>query len=421
MFIRSAAFMMSVAISATALAGPKDHAYRIYNRLTGTPPNPQILEQMTQLVSQGKAKEAAKLAMDQEQFYSIFLKNLVSPWVNKESKRDFVLNDFTATLIGMIRDDADFSTVLTHDDVYVSATYNAQFPYSMVADNPATATMPGPIQGTTVPAVEGNQQYIMLDAAGLSYKTDLQKMSQNALHPTIPSAGVQTTRGFAEQFFFAGTNRAPLVEITKTFLCRDIDTLSDNTRPDTYIRRDVPRSPGGEPLAFLSKCSGCHAGMDPLTKAYAYYDWHDVTDPAGSFRGLTYVPEAQQSAATVRPKMVRNDDVYPQGYVPADERWINLWVEGQNGDPESAQNVGWRGAVSGKGIKELGAMLVNTEAFDMCMPQRIYKAVCLVSADTQNDKLFIKKLSSEWKESKYNMKELISSVAAECLGRDAAN
>jgi hypothetical protein len=399
MFFRSTLLGMTVAVSTTAFAGPRDHAYKMHNRLTGVPPTKEVLDQMTDLVSQNKQREAAKLAMDNDGFYSVYLKNLVSPWVNKESKRDFVLNDFTATVIGMIRDDADFSTVLTHDYVYVSQSLNGTIPYSIVADNPATANV-----------VEGNEQYRQMDIQGVSYKTDLVKMPQSNFHQ-IPPAGIQTLRGFGEQFYFAGTNRAPLVEITKTFLCRDIDTLADNTRSDQFVRRDVPRSPGGEPLTYLSKCSSCHAGMDPLTKAYAFIDWSDTqglvfqAPPAGS------TPE--QAATYVRPKMVRNDDVYPGGYKNLDDKWLNLWIAGSNA------NVGWRGPTEGSGFKDLGAMLVNTDSFDSCMPKKVYESLCLVSADTENDKLFIKKLSKEWKDSGYKMKDLISSVAAQCLGRDA--
>jgi hypothetical protein len=400
--------LLSIVIAVASIMGiaeaaPRDVAYKMYSRLTGTPPKKEILDQMTTLISEGKSKEAAAIAMAEENFYSVFVRNMVSPWVNKDGKRDYVLNDYTATLIGMIRDDVDFSTVMTHDFVYVSKTLNTTIPYSRVADL-TEAPAPAGI-------VEGNQHYIEMERRALSFK-DKEEFIQIKQPTDIPPSGIITTREFGQQYFVAGTNRAPLVALTKNFLCRDIETLADNTRSDMYVRQDVPRSPSGDSLTFLSKCSGCHAGMDPLTRAFAFIDW----DEGSLKRGLIY--EAPAAGATpeqienkVRSKMVRNSHVYPNGAKSKDDKWINLWHAGQN------ENVGFRGAETGNGYQSLGKALSESESFDTCMPQKVYQSVCLVKASTENDKLFIKKVSSEWKTGGYKMKDLIAAVASQCLVR----
>jgi len=396
------AVLMAVAsVVGVAEAAPRDVAFKMYSRLTGTPPKTEILDQMTKLISEGKSREAAALAMQEENFYAVFVRNMVSPWVNKDGKRDYGLNDYTATLIGMIRDDVDFSTVMTHDVVYVSKTYNPTMPYSRVADK---TEAPAPAN-----VIEGNEQYIEMERRGLSLKDELISIKQPS---DIPPAGIITTREFGQQYFVAGTNRAPLVALTKNYLCRDIETLADNTRPDSYVRQDVPRAPSGDSLTFLSKCSGCHAGMDPLTRAFAFIDWDD-----GSLkRGLIY--EAPAAGATpeqienkVRPKIVRNSHVYPGGAKTKDDKWLNLWHAGQN------QNVGFRGADTGNGYQALGKALSDSDSFDTCMPQKVFQSVCLVKPTSDNDKLFIKKVAADWKSGGYKMKDLIGSVASQCLVR----
>ena len=46
-------------------------------------------------------------------FYNVTLKNIVTPWTNRDQTVFVPLNDYTATVIGMVRDDVPFNTALS--------------------------------------------------------------------------------------------------------------------------------------------------------------------------------------------------------------------------------------------------------------------------------------------------------------------
>ena len=49
------------------------------------------------------------------------LKNFATPWTNRDQTVFAPLNDYTATVIGMVRDDVDFRGLLSDDIVYVGS------------------------------------------------------------------------------------------------------------------------------------------------------------------------------------------------------------------------------------------------------------------------------------------------------------
>ena len=57
--------------------------------------------------------------MDDPAFYAVTLKNLVTPWTNRDQTVFAPLNDYTATVIGMVRDDVPFNQLLSADILYV--------------------------------------------------------------------------------------------------------------------------------------------------------------------------------------------------------------------------------------------------------------------------------------------------------------
>jgi len=60
-----------------------------------------------------------------------------------------------------------------------------------------------------------------------------------------------------------------------------------------HPRQDVSRSPGGDSRLFLNNCIACHSGMDPMTQAFAYYDY-DETAGACSTRQASCGRSTQQ-------------------------------------------------------------------------------------------------------------------------------
>ena len=113
----------------TAYAGPREQAKRIHDRLAGVPPSDAILQRMENAIQGSEpscasygvtgAACAAYIAMDNQYFYNVTLKNFASPWTNRDQSVFVPLNDYVATVIGMVRDDVDFSTLLSANLTYV--------------------------------------------------------------------------------------------------------------------------------------------------------------------------------------------------------------------------------------------------------------------------------------------------------------
>src|ERR1035441_2676209 len=101
------------------IAGPNEQAVRIHNRLAGVPPSDAVLTQMATLISNGNPQGAAQLAMSNSGFYNVTLRNFIAPATNRAQSAFVPLNDYTATVIGMIRDNVPFNTVLSADVLYV--------------------------------------------------------------------------------------------------------------------------------------------------------------------------------------------------------------------------------------------------------------------------------------------------------------
>src|SRR5271165_4345495 len=123
----AASALLGVAVAAallaapTADAGPREQANRLYDRLNGSVATPATLDAMQAQITGGNATAAALLAIDDPNgnFYSVVLKNFVTPWTNRAQTPFQPLNDYTATVIGMVRDSVPFNTVLSADILYV--------------------------------------------------------------------------------------------------------------------------------------------------------------------------------------------------------------------------------------------------------------------------------------------------------------
>jgi len=233
------------------VAGPAEQAERMYNRIAGVPAPASVLAQMTTDIQNGNAQAAAALAVQAPTFYNVVLKNMVIPWTNRAQTVFAPLNDFAATYIGMVRDDQDFTTALSADILYVG---------------PTTGSIPAP-------SISNNNHYAALEAQGVDLSTALTKTTQSATYGTQAPAGLFTTYGAASAFFINGTNRAMFRFTMMNMLCNDMSVVTDITRPPDRIRRDVSRSPGGDSRVFLNNCIGCHAAMDPMVQAFAYYNY----------------------------------------------------------------------------------------------------------------------------------------------------
>ncbi len=380
-----------------ASAGPLEQAKRMHDRLTGVPPTPAVLAQMGDAISNGHSEQAAYLAMEDSNFYNVTLKQFAAPWTNIDQSAFVPLNDYIATVIGMIRDDYDFRELLYADRIYLAEQDFGQPPY----------------------ALDNNRHYEVLEQNHVDLKSALVERPQSQVTglPAEATAGVVTSRAAAQAFFIDGTNRAMFRFTLMNHMCRDLEQIKDNTRVPDRIRQDVSRSPGGDSRIFLNNCMACHAGMDPLAQAYAYYDFvHDVdADPEGVDGFINYNSAGQTDPATgsrVKRKYHINANNFIYGFATPDDQWENYWREGPN------KLLGWDPALPGKGAgaKSMGMELAHSEAFASCQVDKVFKAVCLRPVSSDADRLQVADMLTRFKGSGYQMKQAFADAAVYCMG-----
>jgi hypothetical protein len=380
-----------IGISALAATPNPNQAVRMYNRIAGVPPSAATLAQMITM----DPVSAAYLATNDKAFYNGTIRNLAAPWTNRDQSVFVPLNDYTATVVGMVRDNVPFNTLLSADLVYI-ASAGASSTYNVPAYSP-----------------DNNDMYIAMDQANvdLSSTANLVSSPQSAITgiPSAATAGVMTTRGAASAFFVNGTNRAMLRFTMMNHLCDDLPTIMDTTRPPDRIRQDVTRSPGGVSTLFLTNCVGCHSGMDPMAQAFAYYNF---TYPSSEI-GATAWPVGQivYTAGQVQPKYSINNTNFPQGFVTTDDTWNNRWRSGPN------QVLGWSSALpgSGQGAKSLGVELENSQAFASCQVTRVFKDVCLRAPSSASDATQVTTMIASF-QTGYNLRQVFAQSAAYCMG-----
>ncbi len=361
-------------------ADARSQAKRMHDRLAGVPASPAVLNDMAAAIAAGRTVDAAYTAMDNRAFYDVTLKNFAMPWTNRDQTMFAPLNDYVATVIGMVRDDVPFDGVLSEDILYVG---------SGVAGVPAFSA-------------SSNAHYEALESSGVNLKAALVRTTQSSAMGLTPdaTAGVMTSRAAAQAFFIAGTNRAMFRYTLLNHLCVDLEQVQDPTRPPDRIRQDVSRSPGGDSRVFLNNCVACHAGMDPLTQAFAHYDYDDA---AGR---LVYTP------GQVRPKYFHNDDTFPPGYVTPDDSWENYWRNGRN------TLLGWDPSLPGRGrgAKSLGRELAHSERFARCQVEKVFRNVCFRPPSDAADRARVDAMTASFRSNGYRLKRVFAEAATYCSG-----
>ena len=88
----------------------------MYNRIAGVPPTSQQLSQMLAATSR---VQAALVATNDPKFLDDTIRNMAAPWTNRDQSVFVPLNDYTATVIGMVRDNVPFNTILSADIIYI--------------------------------------------------------------------------------------------------------------------------------------------------------------------------------------------------------------------------------------------------------------------------------------------------------------
>ena len=390
------ALLLAALAASPAHAGPNEQARRIYERIAGVPPTAAELASMSNTINMGCSGScqpgaaalvtAAQVATSAPTFYNVTLKNMVIPWTNRDQTVFAPLNDYAATVIGMVRDDVDFHTALDADILYKFA-------------------------GVAGPTVSDNNHYVTAEnnALDMSNTAVLVQTSQSAAYgtPAAATAGLLTTRGAESSFFINGTNRAMFRYTIMNHFCTDLQTLMDTSRPTDRVRQDVARSPGGDSRVFLNSCAGCHSGMDPMAQAFAYYNFNGMPVGDGTNTGsMVY------TAGQVQPKYFINSFNFVYGFVTPDDSWSNRWRGGVNA------SLGWDPSLPGygNGAKSLGQELEHSDAFAQCQVVKVFTAVCF-RAPLQTDQAAINSIKSSFKTQGYKLKQVFQQAAAACPGQ----
>lgn len=393
-----------LATPSISLAGDTERrqAKRIHDRLTGIAPSATVLDTMEACIlgdnvtcAAGGGNTslgdgyiiAADLAMQNKNFYNVTLKNFAAPWTNEAQTVFTPLNDYTATVIGMVRDEIPFNQVLSANILYVGSGISGLPAYSM----------------------SNNSHYEFLENqdVDLGNPSNLVGFAQSDVTDLPPgaTAGVLTSRAAARAFFIDGTNRAMFRFTMMNHLCTDLEPVKDNTRDAGRIQQDVTRSPGGDSRLFMNGCLACHAGMDPMNQAFSYYNY---VYPAGDMDGGRIV----FTDNVVQGKYLINPDNFKQGYITTDDSWVNYWRHGPNEFLDwDTNSIGL--PESGSGAKSLGMELANSGAFAGCQVKKVFRSVCFRDPSVAE----LNSFSSTFKGAdNYNMKMLFARTADQCKG-----
>ena len=216
-------FVVALLMTPAGWADARDQSKRIHDRIAGVPPNETTLLAMENEIANNNAIGAALMATDSADFYNVTLKNFAAPWTNRDDSVFVPLDDYQATIIGLVRDDGDFRDILSGDILYVGS-------------------------GTGIPAYSNNSNahYEALENSGTNLQSNLQATTQSSVTgiPASATAGIMTTRAAAKAFFIDGTNRAMFRFTLRNHLCNDMEQVLDTSRVPDRIRQDVSRSPG---------------------------------------------------------------------------------------------------------------------------------------------------------------------------------
>ena len=418
----------AVLLSESLWAGAieRNQAKRIHDRLTGSVATNAVIDDMETLLNGNgvgsyagdtSGKTAAQYAIDTavnpnaHNFYNVTLKNFAAPWTNEEQTVFTPLNDYTATVIGTIRDGYDFRRILWDDLLYIGTAagvrpYNNSnnFHYEDLEDlDPDPAASPS-----------GN----------LADPTNLVETTQSTVTglDTNATAGIMTSRAGAMAFFSDGTNRAMFRFTMMNHLCTDLEPLKDVSRTPDHVRRDVSRSPGGDSRIFMNSCVGCHAGMDGMAGAFAHYEWdytNDKTDGRLAYRETGNPKFDPVTGVSLKHNI--NENNFEYGHITNDASWVNYWRNGQNWllGWGTAVNPDAKGNETGDGAKSLGQELANSDAFAQCQVDKVFEAVCLRSPTEffGTDRAVRDGIVADFKTTyNYNMREVFTDVAAHCKG-----
>lgn len=383
-------------------ASARAEARWLLERITGVrwPGNSPIVQQMEQRIASGDRMGAADIATSQPQFLNVAVKQMALQMSSREETVTEPFNDFTASFMGVARDNTDARELLTGNFYYRGDVAN---------------------KNNLIPDILGsNEHYLELgrspNIAAALRRVEGQEIltSPVTTAPNPDPAGVLTSRAFLAAHAVAGTNRRLVEFAFREFMCVKIENWADTSASDARIGRDISRSPGGSPIAFQTSCKGCHTVMDGFRGAFAKWDFvaqGGLSTPAyvGVSEGNLSPARAQNNLVVSKMNRDRNPNIfieYPSGYVTTNDSWVNNANRGTN-----AMRFGWSREPAGSGVKSFGQLLATSSRFSSCMAQRVWDSVCKYSLPAAEAEALHVSLGIAFANSGYRLKELFKVVA----------
>lgn len=384
-------------------------AQEIHQRITSnkTPITNPVLAEMEKLINAGDSVGAAALATTDPSFYNITVRDFAAKMSNRDETINTPLNDFTATIVGAVRDNLSAQKLLTDDIVYIADATKAAVPSDLQDD-----------------ILRSNNHYEALGKGRFDLSKVLVRTTQKLFNGQVvvanpTPAGLLTTRQWMAAHGIAGTNRR-LVEFSlRQFLCTPLEKAADSSGPDDVIGRDIDRYPGGIHSKYTTTCRACHTIMDGMRPAFANFTFsngfvkHSFVVPAlDNNQDEDTSMGMKQNPRYIALKLNHNETVFPEGRITTNDSWVNNANRGIN-----ATHFGWT-RTSGKGIKEFGQLLAESKAFPRCMAERVFRSVCKREV-ASSDQPMITQVASEFANTRnYNLKFLFQKIVTtpECLG-----
>ena len=365
-------------------ANDRDQAKRIHDRIAGVPPSAAVLDQMEALVA---ADDAARRRAHRDAGAILLQRHaeeLAVPWTNRDQTVFAPLNDYIATVIGMVRDDVAVQhravgrLLYTVNGVDAGRFADQQRSLRERRDQ-RRRTCSAALTPTTQSSVHG------IPAAATAGRHDLARRLGGVLHrrhqprdvPLHDDESHVPRHGAGARHLAAAGSHPPGRE---------------------------PLSPGGDSRIFLNNCIGCHSGMDPMAQAFAYYNF-DETQPAAS----VYTP---------RPRCSRSTSSTTTTSSRASSRRMTAGTTA--GARARTRVLGWSRArcpAAATAPSRMGQELANSDAFAQCQVEKVFKTVCFRAPGDAADRTEVAQhRRAHFKANGYQLKQVFAETAVYCMG-----
>lgn len=371
-------------------------ANKLHRMLTGGVPltrTSPIYDPVLSRVERGDLAGAAKVITDPlagaKEFYNTFVAGIPQHW-NRDDSIVGDRNELSALFLGVARDGVPIRSVLTEDRIYFDPTL---------------------VGGSSVESDPARHYRTIWDSR------NPREALRASPRPGFQGVGIFTSLPWAQSYIEAGTNRRPIYGMLHHLYCTTIQQMQTTVIPDAFVRKDVPRAPGGEVSQYFTNCTSCHAFMDALIpRAFSRFDFLDGK--------LTYgLPRDKLNESNFTEKAI-TDDMWHFFYT--DQMNETFGFQSSSAFPVQRYSSTGLSYAKGQGLRALGEWIGNSDGFYRCLVKQLVSQAYLkkqfsLKAMTEAElnelaaeKEFISEEAKRLKDSQ-NLRETIESVVIHYL------